>query len=77
MKISLRKWAVDEGLIADRFLDKANKLGEAEKEVIFDRLTEISMDGIAPALCEDGCEVEPDGRCPHGCPSVLIATGVI
>ena len=34
-------------------------------------------DGIVPALCKEGCEVEPDGRCEHGCPSVLLALGMI
>lgn len=32
-------------------------------------------DGIAKAL--DGCEVEPDGDCEHGCPSWLRALGYI
>jgi hypothetical protein len=31
----------------------------------------------APALCDEGCEVEPDGICPHGCPSILLAVGLI
>jgi hypothetical protein len=31
----------------------------------------------APALCDEGCEVEPDGTCPHGCPSILRAVGMI
>jgi hypothetical protein len=31
----------------------------------------------APALCVEGCEVEPDGTCPHGCPSILRAAGMI
>jgi hypothetical protein len=31
----------------------------------------------APALCDEGCEVEPDGVCPHGCPSILRAAGMI
>ena len=31
----------------------------------------------APALCKEGCEVEPDGRCEHGCPSILIVLGMI
>lgn len=26
-----------------------------------------------PALCEHGCEVEPDDNCAHGCPSVAVA----
>lgn len=31
----------------------------------------------APTLCDQGCEVEPDGVCAHGCPSVLRAAGMI
>lgn len=31
----------------------------------------------APALCDEGCEVEPDGNCQHGCPSILRAAGMI
>ena len=36
-----------------------------------------SEDVIVPALCHDGCEVEPDGECEHGNPSILIRMGVI
>jgi hypothetical protein len=35
------------------------------------------MDDTYPALCSDGCEVEPDGHCPHGAPSLLLALGLI
>lgn len=35
------------------------------------------MDSIVPACCSEGCMVEPDGRCEHGFPSVLLAMGVI
>jgi len=31
----------------------------------------------APALCDHGYEVEPDGTCPHGCPSILLAAELI
>ena len=34
-------------------------------------------DENAPALCDHGCEVEPDGKCCHGCPSILRAAGLI
>jgi hypothetical protein len=34
-------------------------------------------DGVVPACCSEGCEVEPDGVCEHGFPSVLIASGLI
>jgi hypothetical protein len=27
--------------------------------------------------CVDGCEVEPDGRCPQGCLSLVAAAGLI
>lgn len=37
----------------------------------------LVMDSVCPALCDEGCEVEPDGRCEHGHPSVLIALGLI
>ncbi len=36
-----------------------------------------AMDAVCPALCEEGCQVEPDGRCEHGNPSLLIAAGLI
>ncbi len=35
------------------------------------------LDSVVPACCDEGCEVEPDGRCEHGCPSVLLALGVM
>lgn len=34
-------------------------------------------DANAPTLCEEGCEVEPDGVCPHGHRSLLRMAGVI
>ena len=33
------------------------------------------MDGVAKAT--DGCRVEPDGECQHGCKSWLIVLGYI
>ena len=45
------------------------------------RRADLTMDDlddvIVPACCTEGCEVEPDGTCEHGCPSVLLAMGVI
>lgn len=40
-------------------------------------LERIAADSIAPALCSDECEVEPDGECEHGHPSILVALGMI
>ena len=34
-------------------------------------------DSVVMACCRHGCEVEPDGRCEHGCPSPLLALGII
>lgn len=42
-----------------------------------DALAEWSSDSVVPALCSEGCEVEPDGECQHGCPSILVRMGVI
>ena len=42
-----------------------------------DALAEWSSDSVVPALCSEGCEVEPDGQCEHGCPSILVRMGVI
>ena len=47
---------------------------------IEDRLSlieDLVSDSICPALCSEGCEVEPDGRCQHDCPSILLACGLI
>lgn len=35
------------------------------------------MDSVVPALCDEGCEVEPDGTCEHGCPAITLALGII
>ena len=31
--------------------------------------------GVASAM--DGCRVEPDGTCPHGCPSMMVYYGAL
>lgn len=48
-----------------------------ERQQIPDMATvnEWMMDGVAEAI--DGCEVEPDGTCPHGKPSWLLQMGLI
>jgi hypothetical protein len=38
-----------------------------------DALEDYSEDDICPALCSKDCQVEPDGHCPHGAPSLLLA----
>lgn len=40
-----------------------------------EQILEWIVDGIAEAT--DGCIVEPDGHCEHGCNSWLIELGLI
>lgn len=61
--ISVNQWRKDEGL-------------EDEGEFM-ERLQVATFDGVCPALCDEGCEVEPDGTCEHGCPSILIRMGMV
>jgi hypothetical protein len=30
-----------------------------------------------PALCSEGCQVGPHSSCEHGCPSILMAAGMV
>ncbi len=62
-RISIAQWREDNGYTdEDDFLTK---------------LEEISLDGMCPAMCDVGCEVEPDGKCMHRCPSLLLAGGYV
>ena len=61
MKISLKEWL------------KLNGYSDTQEV-----LEALSVDDTAcPALCDEGCEVEPDGTCPHDAPSILLALGLI
>ena len=52
--------------------------GQTMKEAgIEDINADELLDSVVPACCKAGCEVEPDGYCEHGCPSLLIKLGVI
>lgn len=62
-RISLNAWRRDNGY--------------SSGEDFLALLGDLTCDSIAPALCRDGCEVEPDGRCSHGCPSLLLAAGIV
>jgi hypothetical protein len=37
----------------------------------------MSDAALVVVLCNEGCEVEPNGCREHGCPSPLLALGVI
>lgn len=62
MKITLKEWL------------KANGYASAEHALV---CLADELDGQCPALCSEDCQVEPDGRCPHGAPSLLLALGLI
>jgi hypothetical protein len=47
------------------------------EEITDEILRDLVFDSVVPACCERGCEVEPDGQCSHGHPSVLVALGII
>ena len=48
---------------------------EYARSLSFEELEEIMFDGIAETA--DGCQVEPDGECPHGFKSPLLTLGFI
>jgi len=48
-----------------------------DQDEFMDMLGEMVNEGMAEALCTEGCEVEPDGTCPHGNPSILLAYGIL
>ena len=61
MQITLKEW-----------------LAQNEYASANEALAEYSeLDDTYPALCSEGCQVEPDGHCPHGAPSLLLALGLI
>ena len=56
----------------------ARKVAEQEGfESTMEMLEHYGFESVMPACCTEGCEVEPDGRCEHGCPSVMLAVGFI
>lgn len=61
--------------ISARDFFESNGLTEEDAQIDF--IESTTFDGVAPALCREGCEVEPDGRCEHGCPSILLALGYV
>jgi len=46
-------------------------VGNLDLDVIEDAMDDAVVE------CFDGCEVEPDGRCPHGYSSPLLLLGLI
>jgi hypothetical protein len=56
---------------------KVREVAEREGMNMEELMEEYALSDTVPACCEDGCKVEPDGHCPHGCPSILLAMGII
>lgn len=52
---------------------------EPSKEGLSRLLQECEEEGGAsyPAVCDEGCWVEPDGSCSHGHLSILIWAGIL
>ena len=62
MRITLKEWLADNGYSsADEALAEYREVD----------------DGTCPAICSEDCQVEPDGHCEHGAPSLLLALGLI
>lgn len=64
-------------LKSENYLPVAQLAKEYGYDNTFDFMEEACRDSVVPACCVHGCEVEPDGRCEHGCPSPLIVMGFI
>ncbi|MEN8168092.1 MAG: hypothetical protein ABFR65_11530 [Pseudomonadota bacterium] len=56
-------------------VDAMTHFGVDDMEALMQVLEEQHADGQCEAT--DGCCVEPDGQCPHGCSSWLVKLGLI
>ena len=54
---------------------ETNTMTKQTKQPSMKSLEKMVFNGIAKAT--DGCKVEPDGVCPHGCQSWLLVVGLI
>lgn len=71
-RIKVREWAESEGLVPKGDTRKLSEIPE-----FMETVESCVRDCVAPAMCDEGCEVEPDGRCEHGAPSLLLACGLM
>jgi hypothetical protein len=46
-------------------------------ESINELLDQFGLESVVPACCDEECQVEPDGYCEHGHPSILVELGII
>ena len=56
-------------------VDAMAHYGVDDMETLMQVLDAQHADGACDAT--DGCTVEPDGRCPHGCSSWLVTLEII
>lgn len=54
-----------------------NEGWEPSEEGILAYAQSAMFESTSPACCTEGCVVEPDGHCSHGCPALLVALGMI
>lgn len=60
-----------ESVLAERWFDDTNGIYTA------DDMMDMALGSVpVPAACDHGCQVEPDGVCKHGHPSVLKVLGL-
>lgn len=62
---------------ANRFEISITDLCEEEGLTVDQLISMYIGEEVVPALCREGCQVEPDGRCEHNCPSILLGLGVV
>ncbi len=73
-----RMVTLKEGVNFDEYLSRISKKGYSAVKTTKPSLKTMEKwmdEGVIPAI--DGCRVEPDGWCPHGFPSKMIAMGII
>lgn len=62
-----------------RTLDNEDREWASEfiQELLDDDDWDTLLDSVVPTNCPHGCEVEPDGRCPHGHASPMVILRLI
>ena len=64
MRMKLKDWMAEQGIDS--------------KEELYELAESFSNDASCPAVCSQGCDnIEPDGHCEHGAPSLLLVLGLI
>lgn len=60
-----------------RALKVAEVLEEHGYSTLQEALEAWIDEASCPSMCSEGCEVEHDGECPHGHPSIIVKFGLI